>query len=180
MKLSEIKSKDLLISKEELDTLLSPYYDGIFRLLDGVISINEKEIIALKNIDANDPILTAHMKGKVYSGFLSAEFFSHACIVMMLKNSDELKGEPRVKSVGNISFNGEIKPGDQIRIFAKLINRKKRKFLFAGHLENQNGETVFEISSLEGMLLPNGFIEKTMARAEKLKEKAKNFIKKIL
>lgn len=159
MNLPEINQEDLLVKKEQLDILLSPYYSGIFLLLDGIISIDEdkREIVAYKEIGVADPTLVGHMKNKVCSGLFSAEYFTHACIFLILKMFPKLKGEPRIADI-HISFKGEIRSGDKIRIFAKLIRIEKTTFFFTGHLVNQYDEKVMILNSMNGRLLSQGIL----------------------
>ena len=152
------------INRDDLAVLLSPYYNGIFLLLDGIISIDEekKEIIAYKYIGKRDPFLKRHLKGKVYPGFVLAECIAQAFITMILKTSEKkLKGEPRLVKVSNITFGKEIKMGNQLRIVVQMISTKKRVFSFRGYVEDYlTGKKALEIDCIEGRFLSNGLIER--------------------
>jgi len=79
----------------------------------------------------------------------------------------EIKGNPRLTWIRDISFTDEIHSGDQIKIFASLLEMNGKKFFFTGYLENQRGEKVLEIGLMKGRIFSNIFIEKARKKVKR-------------
>lgn len=116
-----ITYKPMLI--EEIMEILPQRYPML--MLDKVLEISEKKIIAVKNISGNDPCFVGHFpEKKVYPGVLLTESLAQASIILFNQFSEESeqKGLPVLYHT-NIKFKKIIVPGDQLMIHVKL--RKK-------------------------------------------------------
>lgn len=95
-----------------------------FLLIDRVIDYEEnKRLIALKNVSANDPYLHGHFPDNpTMPSTLIIEALAQAGVVLLLKNSDHAGRHPQVSTIDKTNFKKPVTPGDQLRLEIELLN----------------------------------------------------------
>lgn len=101
-----------------------------FLLVDRVIAIKEGEsIVALKNITMNEPFFVGHFPGQpIMPGVLILEALAQAAGVLAYystKTSPESGTLYLFAGIDNARFRRVVRPGDQLRLEAKVIRAKK-------------------------------------------------------
>lgn len=99
-----------------------------FLLVDRVISHSKTEIVALKNVTANEPFFVGHFPGlAVMPGVLQIEAMAQASgLILALDNSfDTQKELAFLAGVDDAKFKKIVVPGDQLIINAKVLAQKK-------------------------------------------------------
>ena len=125
-----------------------------FVLVDRVIEIlNDKELVAIKNVTVNEPYFQGHYPGlPVMPGVLQIEAMSQAVGVLLLKLCpiDESK-VALFMSANNVKFRKAVIPGDTLEIRVKIIKFRANKLataecqcLVAGKVVSQ-AELMFSI-----------------------------------
>ena len=105
-----------------------------FVLVDRVIEIlNDKELVAIKNVTVNEPYFQGHYPGlPVMPGVLQIEAMSQAVGVLLLKLCpiDESK-VALFMSANNVKFRKAVIPGDTLEIRVKIIKFRANKLATA-------------------------------------------------
>ncbi|NLL31575.1 MAG: 3-hydroxyacyl-ACP dehydratase FabZ [Clostridiales bacterium] len=98
-----------------------------FLLIDKVESIEEKKIVAIKNVTMNEYFFQGHFPGEpVMPGVLIVEALAQAGAVVLLKR-DEFKGKiAYFGGINNAKFRKVVKPGDTLRLEVELTKIKGR------------------------------------------------------
>jgi 3-hydroxyacyl-[acyl-carrier-protein] dehydratase len=117
-----------ILDIQEIIKLLPHRYP--FLLIDRVIEFNEGEsIVAIKNVTVNEPFFQGHFPGEpVMPGVLILEALAQAAGVLAYKstNSTYLDGTLYLfAGIDNARFRRVVKPGDQLRLEAKLLMTKR-------------------------------------------------------
>ena len=125
-----------------------------FLMIDRVIEIiDDKELVAIKNLSINEPFFQGHYPGMpVMPGVLQIEAMAQAVGVLLLKLCpiDESK-VALFMSANNVKFRRAVTPGDTLEIRVKIIKLKANKLATAeckcfvsGNAVSQ-GELMFSI-----------------------------------
>ena len=106
-----------------------------FLMIDRVIEIiNDKELVAIKNLSINEPFFQGHYPGMpVMPGVLQIEAMAQAVGVLLLKLCpiDESK-VALFMSANNVKFRQAVVPGDTLEIRVKIIKLRANKLATAG------------------------------------------------
>ena len=115
-----------MISIDEIMKILPHRYP--FLLLDKVIECdNEKRIVGIKNVTANEPFFQGHFPGlPVMPGVLQLEAMAQTAGILMNKAGGEAGGIPYFMGIDNARFRKVIKPGDQMVIEVELTTLRSR------------------------------------------------------
>uniref|UniRef100_A0A7V3UZQ6 3-hydroxyacyl-[acyl-carrier-protein] dehydratase n=1 Tax=candidate division WOR-3 bacterium TaxID=2052148 RepID=A0A7V3UZQ6_UNCW3 len=107
-----------------------------FLLIDGVTRIDENEIECLRNIRPEEYYFAGHFPGNpVLPGVLMVEAIAQAGILLVLIHQPELVGKtPLFAGIDDVRFRRVVRPGEQLRIIAKLITARAGVFKFAGRV----------------------------------------------
>jgi beta-hydroxyacyl-ACP dehydratase FabZ len=122
-----------------------------FLLVDKIVEvINEpdnKQVIGIKNVTYNEPFFQGHFpEAPVMPGVLILEALGQVAGVL-LNMQDEYKDSPRqivyLATIERVKFRKPVRPGDQLRTHATLIQRRGNmgRFRFVGTVD---GEVVAE------------------------------------
>lgn len=114
---------------EEIKSLLPHRYP--FLLVDRVVELEEKNIVALKNVTSNEEFFNGHFPGAaVMPGVLQIEALAQAGCLLTLKNKIENPDDVIIvfSGIKNARFRRPVVPGDQLRLEVELIN-SRRNFL---------------------------------------------------
>ena len=104
-----------------------------FLMVDRVLELHEKTIVALKNVTATEPHFQGHFPAKaVMPGVLIVEALAQAGGIMMLARP-EFRGKIAfLASVNEARFRKIVTPGDQLRLEVELLKFKSRIALGKG------------------------------------------------
>ncbi len=98
-----------------------------FLLVDRIIELEEKRVVGLKNVSANEPFFTGHFPEKpVMPGVLIIEAMAQVAGVLIGKKTED----PQTKlmllaSIEGARFRQPVEPGDQLRIEAELTHMRR-------------------------------------------------------
>lgn len=99
-----------------------------FLLVDRVLELGESTIVALKNVTANEPFFTGHFPElAVMPGVLQIEAMAQAAglILALADGFDAQKEIAFLAGVDEVKFKKTVTPGDQLKIEASVLARKK-------------------------------------------------------
>lgn len=99
-----------------------------FLLVDRVLELGESTIVALKNVTANEPFFTGHFPElAVMPGVLQIEAMAQAAglILALADGFDTQKEIAFLAGVDEVKFKKTVTPGDQLKIEASVLARKK-------------------------------------------------------
>jgi 3-hydroxyacyl-[acyl-carrier-protein] dehydratase len=135
-------NKNLLsFSVERVMELLPHRYP--FLLIDKVVSLDveEKTIVAIKNVTANEPFFQGHFPGKpIMPGVLIIEAMAQAAGLCALESDKSLQGHLFFfLSIESAKFRIPVVPGDVLRIEAKISKSRGplSKFDCAAYVEGK-------------------------------------------
>ena len=98
-------------------------------LVDRIIACDEeqKRIVGIKNVTANEPFFQGHFPGlPIMPGVLQLEAMAQTggiLMVRVIKLNDVI---PYFMSIDNAKFRKVIRPGDQMRIEAEIVNLRSK------------------------------------------------------
>jgi len=98
-----------------------------FLLIDRVLEIGEKTVVALKSVSGNEAFFQGHFpEKKVMPGVLQIEAMAQAGAVWVL-SMPQFKGKiALLAGVKEAKFRRPVVPGDQMRIEGEVINMRTR------------------------------------------------------
>lgn len=119
----------------EIRALLPHRYP--FLMVDRVLAIKPGDsIVALKNISVNEPQFTGHFPAQpIMPGVLMIEAMAQAAGILAFKSDNiTLDGDATyyLAAVNKARFKRPVTPGDQLRIEARLVKRKRGIYIFDG------------------------------------------------
>jgi 3-hydroxyacyl-[acyl-carrier-protein] dehydratase len=98
-----------------------------FLLVDRVLELNKKDvsITALKNVTFNEPFFQGHFPDfPVMPGFLILEAMAQTAMLLKLLKETQDNDRSFIVAVDNVRFTKPVVPGDQLKLYAKLIFAK--------------------------------------------------------
>lgn len=109
-----------MLNNIEIQKILPHRYP--FLLIDKVVEMNEKNIVAIKNVTINEPFFQGHFPGNpIMPGVLITEALAQVGAVMLL-SMDENKGKLGVfTGIDGFKFRRQVVPGDTLRLEAELL-----------------------------------------------------------
>ncbi len=113
----------------EIKSLLPHRYP--FLMVDRVLEIGEKHIVAIKNVSVNEEFFNGHFpSAPVMPGVLQIEALAQAGCLLTLKNKIEKPDEVIIvfSGIKNVRFRRPVVPGDQLLMEVELIS-SRRNFL---------------------------------------------------
>ncbi len=119
---------------EEIKTLLPHRYP--FLLVDRVLEIGEKHIVAIKNVTANEGFFNGHFPGaSVMPGVLQVEALAQAGCLLTLKNKIENPQDVIIvfSGINNARFRRPVVPGDQLRLEVELVSTRRNFLTMVGN-----------------------------------------------
>ena len=94
-------------------------------LVDRVISHDENEITALKNVTINEPFFNGHFPDyPVMPGVLIMEALAQAAGVLELSKPENKGKLVFYAGMDNVKYKKQVTPGDQLVLHAKFIKRR--------------------------------------------------------
>lgn len=109
-----------MLNNIEIQKILPHRYP--FLLIDKVIEMGEKNIVAIKNVTVNEPFFQGHFPGNpIMPGVLITEALAQVGAVMLL-SLEENKGKLGVfTGIDGFKFRRQVVPGDTLRLEAELL-----------------------------------------------------------
>jgi len=94
-----------------------------FVMIDRVIEIKgDDQLVAIKNVTFNEPYFNGHFPGNpVMPGVLQLEAMAQAAGVLIIKHNNWVPRPAFFMSADKVKFRKPVRPGDQLRIEAKLV-----------------------------------------------------------
>ncbi len=104
-----------------------------FVMVDRVIEFKgSDEIVAIKNVTINEPYFNGHFPGNpVMPGVLQLEAMAQTAGIMMLRLTANSANSAFLMSADKVKFRRPVRPGDQLRITAKLTKSRAGKLATA-------------------------------------------------
>lgn len=132
---------------EEIKSLLPHRYP--FLLVDRVLELGEKNIVAIKNVTSNEEFFNGHFPGAaVMPGVLQVEALAQAGCLLTLKNKIDNPDEVIIvfSGIKNARFRRPVVPGDQLRLEVELVS-SRRNFLTMEGKATVDGDMACEIEA---------------------------------
>jgi UDP-3-O-[3-hydroxymyristoyl] N-acetylglucosamine deacetylase/3-hydroxyacyl-[acyl-carrier-protein] dehydratase len=122
-----------------------------FVLIDRVVEIKgSQELVAIKNVTINEPYFNGHFPGNpVMPGVLQLEAMAQAAGILIIAHNKWVPKPAFFMSADKVKFRRPVRPGDQLRILAKLTKVRANKIAFAEVSCTVDGQVV---SSAELMI----------------------------
>lgn len=110
-----------MLGIEEIMKILPHRYP--FLLVDRIIEMEEKRVVAIKNVTINEPFFQGHFPGHpIMPGVLIVEAMAQAGGVLLMGTVDDPESKVvYFMSIDNIKFRKPVKPGDQLRFEVDII-----------------------------------------------------------
>ncbi len=105
-----------------------------FLFIDRVVRFNEEEIECVRAVRQEEFYFPGHFPGNpVLPGVLMVEAIAQAGILLVLLQQPELKGKtPLFAGIDQVRFRRIVRPGEELRIIARLVSAKAGVFKFEG------------------------------------------------
>jgi len=122
---------------DEILTYLPHRYPML--MVDRVLECDdEKRIVGIKNVTANEPYFQGHFPGNpVMPGVLQLEAMAQVggiLVIRILKARGEPLGTPFFMSIEKAKFRKVVRPGDQMRIEVEITAARPRTAKFQGRV----------------------------------------------
>ncbi len=110
-----------MLGIEEIMKILPHRYP--FLLVDRIIEMGEKRVVAIKNVTINEPFFQGHFPGHpIMPGVLIVEAMAQAGGVLLMGTVDDPESKVvYFMSIDNIKFRKPVKPGDQLRFEVDIV-----------------------------------------------------------
>lgn len=118
------------MSIDEIMKLLPHRYPIL--LVDRIIECDdERRIVGIKNVSANEPYFQGHFPGvPIMPGVLQLEAMAQTAGILMMRISGGKGGMPFFMSIDKAKFRKVVKPGDQMRIEIEMTKIRSRTARF--------------------------------------------------
>ncbi len=135
-------SKTVLTAKE-IRELLPHRYPML--MIDRVVEIGDKDVIAEKLITANEPFFQGHFPDHpIMPGVLILEALAQTAGVWAITHSPENRGlATALAGIDKARFRKPVQPGDVLRLHASVVNSRGRLLKVEG-VARVDGEPVAE------------------------------------
>ncbi len=98
-----------------------------FLLIDKVIEMNEKVVVAVKNVTYNEPFFQGHFPGNcVMPGVLQVEALAQAGGILTIPDDPDHTYDTYFLKIDNCKFKNKVVPGDTLILKMELMNPVRR------------------------------------------------------
>ncbi len=98
-----------------------------FLLIDKIIDINEKQVIAVKNVTYNEPFFQGHFPGNcVMPGVLQVEALAQCGGILTIPDDPDNTYDTYFLKIDNCKFKNKVVPGDTMILKMELMNPVRR------------------------------------------------------
>jgi|SRR5699024_158323 len=125
-----------------------------FLLVDRVLELEEKRILALKNVTVNEDFFNGHFPGRpIMPGVLQVEAMAQTGCIMLTENHIEDPDKSLIvfTSINKAKFRKSVVPGDQIKMEVFLTNRR-RNFTTMEGTAKVDGTVVCELEATSAIV----------------------------
>jgi len=103
-----------------------------FVMIDRVVEMSGDELVAIKNVTFNEPYFNGHFPGDpVMPGVLQLEAMAQAVGILSIRHNKWIPRPAFFMSADAVKFRRPVRPGDQLRIHAKLVKIRSNKIVMA-------------------------------------------------
>ena len=122
-------------------------------LVDRVLEMDEKRVVGLKNVTANEPFFQGHFPGApVMPGVLIVEAMAQCAAVLILRDIPNRAEKLFLfGGVDKARFRRPVIPGDQLRLECEILQRRSNSVRVGG-VATVDGEVVAEAELLSIMV----------------------------
>ena len=115
-----------------------------FVMIDRIVEIiGAEELVAIKNVTFNEPYFNGHFPGNpVMPGVLQLEAMAQAVGVLTVRWNNWVPKPAFFMSADKVKFRKPVRPGDQLRIHAKLTKVRSNKIAVAEVTCTVDGQVV--------------------------------------
>lgn len=139
------------IDVNEIKTYIPHRYP--FLLVDKIVDIEEKKIIGIKNVTANEPFFQGHFPNHpVMPGVLIIEALAQTCGVLILKREENRGKLAYFASISNAKFRKPVFPGDTLILEAEVTRYRIGSVAQVHGVARVRDEVVTEADLLFSML----------------------------
>ncbi len=102
-------------------------------MIDRVVEFKgAEELVAIKNVTFNEPYFGGHFPGNpVMPGVLQLEAMAQAAGILIVRHQNWVPRPAFFVSADKVKFRRPVRPGDQLRIHAKLTKVRNSKIAVA-------------------------------------------------
>lgn len=125
-----------------------------FLMIDKVIKINDKKIVALKNVSNNEPYFQGHFPGNpIMPGVLILEAMIQTGNLLPAEVNTDSREDyvGYVTAIDKVKFKKPVVPGDHLYLTVSILNKINTTWRFTGKAD-VNGTVVAEATWM-GMLV---------------------------
>ncbi|MCX5715615.1 MAG: 3-hydroxyacyl-ACP dehydratase FabZ [Candidatus Omnitrophica bacterium] len=98
-----------------------------FLLVDKILMMDDKRIVGIKNVTANEEFFLGHFPGRpVMPGVLMIEAMAQTAGVLMLSKNENFGKLAYFTGINNVKFRKTVVPGDQLVMEVEMIRLKSR------------------------------------------------------
>ena len=98
-----------------------------FLLIDKIIDISEKQIVAIKNVTYNEPFFQGHFPGNcVMPGVLQVEALAQCGGILTIPDDPDHDYDTYFLKIDNCKFKNKVVPGDTMILKMELMNPVRR------------------------------------------------------
>jgi 3-hydroxyacyl-[acyl-carrier-protein] dehydratase len=144
------------LGRNEIEKLL--HHRDPFLLIDQVTAVDFRDLAAVgtRRIDPADPLLLGHFPNEpIYPGVLQLEIIGQLglCLLALLENGrsqDAQRGsarQVRILKIHHAVFLSEVRPGDEIDIFVRILESNDYTGICAGQIVK--GKTICAFAVME-------------------------------
>ena len=131
-------NKPAILNVQQIEKILPHRYP--FLMVDKVIELSEKVVIAIKNVSYNEPFFQGHFPGNsVMPGVLQVEALAQAGGFLAIPRDTEDKYDTYFLKIENCKFKQKVVPGDTLILKMELLQPIRRGIcemkgtIFVGH-----------------------------------------------
>jgi 3-hydroxyacyl-[acyl-carrier-protein] dehydratase len=135
----------LILQREDILNAL-PHRDP-FLFIDAVESCNEHGIVALREVSGKEDFFKGHYPNNpIMPGVLLCECIFQAGAIFIGQHlqlgTKASSSTPVVTRIQNVKFRSPVRPGDQLRICASLVEIVSGVYFLKGHIEKAGRKVV--------------------------------------
>ncbi len=122
------------LTLDEIMRLLPHRYP--FLMVDRVLECDDqKRIVAIKNVTANEPYFQGHFPGApVMPGVMQLEAMAQTGGILLMRIGGIAHIIPYFMAIDRAKFRRVVRPGDQMRIEAEIIQIRSKAMKFRGSI----------------------------------------------